>query len=37
MNEYNLEEAIMESQWQDYNNVINFDKEEDLLGEKEEY
>ena len=30
MNEYNLEEAIMESQWQDYNNVINFEEEEEI-------
>lgn len=37
MNEYNLEEYIIEKQWNDYNKVIDFDKEEDLLGEKEEY
>lgn len=36
MNEYNLEEYIIEKQWNDYNKVIDFDKEEDLLGEKEE-
>lgn len=29
MNEYSLEEAIMESQWQDYTKVINFKEEED--------
>lgn len=30
MNEYILEEAIMEAQWQDYNKVINFEEEEEI-------
>ena len=29
MNEYNLEEVIMEAQWQEYNKVIKFEEEED--------
>lgn len=29
MNEYNLGEAIMEAQWQDYTKVIHFEEEED--------
>lgn len=30
MNEYSLEEAIMEAQWQDYTKVINFEEEEEI-------
>ncbi len=29
MDEYTLEEAIMEAQWQEYNKVIKFEEEED--------
>lgn len=29
MNEYTLEEYILESQWRDYTKVINFKEEED--------
>ncbi len=30
MNEYNLEEYILESQYQEYNRVINFEEEEEI-------
>lgn len=30
MNECNLEEAIMEWQWQEYNQVINLEEKEEI-------
>lgn len=30
MNENNLEEKILESQWQDYTKVIDFEEEEEI-------
>lgn len=30
MNEYTLEEYILESQWRDYTKVIDFEEEEEI-------